>query len=62
MNRRFRMTTHCLSHRFSRKFDILNRVRIIDVYVNIIYKRTAQKIDSMNVEIKNESESRINSK
>ena len=39
MNRRSRMTTHCLSHRFSRKFDILNRARIINVHVDILYKR-----------------------
>ena len=62
MNRRFCMTMHCLSHRFSRKFDILNRARTINVYVNTLYKRKAQKINSMNVEIMNESESRTNSK
>ena len=62
MNRRSRMTTHCLSHRFSRKFDILNRARIINVHVDILYKRKVQKINSMNVEITNESRSRTNFK
>ena len=62
MNRRFRMTTHYFSHRFSRKFDILNRTKIINIHVNILYKRKIQKINSMNVEITNESRSRINSK
>ena len=49
-------------HQFSRKFDILNRTRIINVHVDILYKRKTQKINSMNVEIMNESESRIDSK
>ena len=62
MNRRSRMTTHCLFHRFSRKFDILNRARTTNVHVDILYKRKAQKINSMNVEITNESKSRINFK
>ena len=62
MNGRFRMTTHCLSHRFSRKFDILNRVRIINVHIDILHKRKVQKIKSMNVEIMNKSKSRTNSK
>ena len=62
MNRRSRMTTHCFFHRFSRKFDILNRVRIINVHVNILYKRKVQKINSMNIEITNGSRSSINSK
>ena len=62
MNRRPRMTTHCLSHRFSRKFDILNRARIINVHVDILYKRKVQKINSMNVEITNEAKLRINFK
>ena len=56
------MTMHCFSHWFSRKFDNLNRVRTIDIYVNIMYKRKTQKINSMNVEITNESRSRTNSK
>ena len=59
MNRRSCMTTHCLSHRFSRKFDILNRIKTINVHVNILYK---QKINSMNVEITNESRPKTNSK
>ena len=62
MNRRSRMTTHCLSHRFSRKFDILNRARTTNVHVDILYKRKAQKINSVNVEITNESRSRTNFK
>ena len=62
MNRRSRMTTHCFSHRFSRKFDILNRVKTINVHVDILYKRKVQKINSMNVEITNESRSRTNFK
>ena len=62
INRRSRMTTHCLSHRFFRKFDILNRIKIINVHVNILYKRKAQKINSINVEITNESKSKTNSK
>ena len=41
MNRRSCMTTHCFSHRFSRKFDFLNKVKIINVHVNIMYKRKA---------------------
>ena len=56
------MTTHYLSHQFSRKFNILNRIKIINVHVNIMCKRKAQKINSMNVEIMNESKSRTNSK
>ena len=62
MNRRLHMTTHCLFHRLSRKFNILNRIRTINVHVNILYKRRAQKINSINVEITNESELRINFK
>ena len=62
MNRRSRTTVHCFFHWFSRKFDILSRARTADVYVNIMYKRKAQKINSMNVEITNESKSRTNSK
>ena len=62
MNRRSRMTTHCLSHQFSRKFDILNRVRTINVHVDILYKRKTQKINSMNIEITDGSKSRTNSK
>ena len=62
MNRRFRMTLYCLFHRFSRKFDILSRIKITDIHVNIIYKRKAQKINSINVEIIDDSESRTNSK
>ena len=62
MNRRSRITTHCFSHRFSRKFNILNRAKTINVHVNIIYKQKAQKINSMNIEITNESKSRTNSK
>ena len=62
MNRRSRMTTHYFLHRFSRKFDILNRIRTINVHVDIMYKRKAQKINSMNVEITNELKSRINFK
>ena len=45
---------HYLSHEFSRKFDILNRIKTADVHINIIYKRKAQKINSMNVEITDE--------
>ena len=56
------MTTHCLSHRSARKFNILNRIRTADVHVSIMYKRKVQKINSMNVEITDESESRTNSK
>ena len=56
------MTIHCFSHRFSRKFDILNRAKTTNVHVDILYKRKAQKINPMNVEITNESRSRINSK
>ena len=56
------MTTHCLSHRFSRKFNILNRVKTINVHVDTLYKWKAQKINSMNVEITNESKSRTNFK
>ena len=52
------MTIHCFFHRFSRKFDILNRVTIIDIHVNIIYKRKVQKINSVNVEITDETRSR----
>ena len=62
MNRRSRITTHCLSHQFFRKFDILNRAKITNVHVNILYKRKTQKINSINVEIMNESRSRINFK
>ena len=62
MNRRSRMTTHCLFHRFFRKFDILNKVRTTNIHVDILYKRKAQKVNSMNIEITNESESRINFK
>ena len=59
MNQRSRMTTHCFFHQFSRKFDILNRARTINVYVNILYKRKAQKINSVNVRITNESRLKI---
>ena len=62
MNRRSRVTTHYFSHRFSRKFDILNRTRTTNVHVDILYKRKVQKINSMNVEMTNESKSRTNSK
>ena len=62
MNRRSRMITHCLFHQFSRKFNILNGTRIIDIHVNIIYKQKIRKISSMNVEITNESKLKINSK
>ena len=62
MNRRSRMTTHYFSHRFSRKFDILNRVRINHIHVNIIYKQKIQKINSINVEITNEWRLRTNFK
>ena len=61
VNRRLRMTTHCFSHQFSRKFDILNR-RTINVHVNIMYKRKAHKINSVNVGIMNKSKSKINFK
>ena len=53
---------HYLSHRCSRKFDILSRARTADVHVNIIYKRKAQKVNSVNVEITDDSKSKINSK
>ena len=56
------MTTHCLSYRFFRKFDILNRAKITDIYVNIMYKQKFQKINSINVEITDESKLRINFK
>ena len=49
-------------YRFSRKFDILNRIRITNVHVDILYKRKVQKINSVNVEITNESRSKINFK
>ena len=62
MNRRSRTTTHFLSHRFSRKFDILNQIRTIDIDINIIYKRKAPKINSMIVEIIDESKLRTNFK
>ena len=62
MNRRSRMTTHYLFHRFSRKFDILNRTRTINVHVDILYKRKTQKINPMNVEITDGSRSRTNLK
>ena len=62
MNRRSRMTTHYLFHQFSRKFDILNRARITNIHVDILYKRKAQKINSVNVGITNESRLRTNSK
>ena len=62
MNQRSRMTTHCLLHQFSQKFNILNRARTINVHFNIIYKRKVQKINSVNVEIVNESKSRTNFK
>ena len=62
MNQRSRMTMHCLSHRFSRKFNILNRARIINVHVNIMYKWKASKINPINVEITDESKSKTNSK
>ena len=62
MNRRSRIMTHYFSHRFFRKFDILNRAKTINVYVNDLYKRKAQKINSMNVEITKELRSRTNSK
>ena len=59
MNRRSRMTTHYFFHRFSRKFNILNKVRTNDIYVNIIYKRKAQKINSMNAKIMNKSKLKL---
>ena len=62
MNRRSRITMHCFSHRFSRKFDILNRTRTTNVHVNIMYKQKTQKVNSINVEIIDESKSRTNSK
>ena len=62
INQRFRMIIHYLFHQFSRKFDILNRIRTINVHVNIIYKRKTQKINSMNIEIINESISKTNFK
>ena len=62
MDRRFRMMMHCLPHRFSRKFDILNKVRTTNVHVDILYKRKAQKINSVNVGITDGSGSRTNSK
>ena len=62
MNRCSRITTHCLSHQFSRKFDILNRVKIINVHIDILHQRKAQEINPINVEITNESKSRINFK
>ena len=62
MNRRLCIITYCLFHQFSRKFNILNRARIINVHVDILYQRKIQKINSMNIEITNESKSRINSK
>ena len=62
MNRCSRVTTPYLFSRFSREFDILNRARTINVHVDILYKRKIQKINSMNVEITNESKSRTNFK
>ena len=62
VNRRSRMTTHYFPHRFFRKFDILNRVKIINVHVNILHKRKVQEINSMNVEITDELKSRTNLK
>ena len=56
------LTTHCLFHLFFRKFNILNKAKIINVYVNILYKQKVQKINLMNVEITNESKSKINFK
>ena len=54
------MIIHCLSYQFSRKFDILNRTKTINVYVDILYKRKVQKINSVNIEITNESRLRTN--
>ena len=62
MNRRSRMTKHYFSHQFSRKFDVLSRVSAADVHVNIMYKRKVKKINSIDIEIADESEPRINSK
>ena len=62
MDRRSHITMHCFFHRFSRKFDILKRVRTVDVHGNIIYKRKVQKVNLINVEITDESRSRINFK
>ena len=62
MNRRSRMTTHCLSYQFSWKFDILNRTKTINVYVDKLYKRKVQKINSVNIEITNESRLKTNFK
>ena len=62
MDRRSRMTTHCLSHRFSQKFDILNKARTTYVHVDTLYKRKIQKINPVNVEITNGSGPRTNPK
>ena len=58
MNRRSRTTAHCFSHRFSRKFNILSRTRTADIHISIINKRKIQKINSININITDESESK----
>ena len=56
------MIMHYLFHQFFQKFNILNRARTTDVYVNIMYKRKVQKINPINVEIIDESKLKINFK
>ena len=59
INRRFQTIAYCFFHRFSRKFNIFSKAEQIKVYVNTIYKRKAQKISFVNVEIVDESKSKL---
>ena len=62
INCRFRATIHCLFHWFSRKFNIFSRTESIEFHINTMYKRKAQKINLVNVEIIDELKSKTNFK
>ena len=62
INRRSRAAAHCFFHRFSRKFNIFSKTESIEIHVNIMYKRKAQKINFVNVEIIDELKSKTNFK